>query len=320
MECEVLSGRGRVKLIHEGKELIVPPYPKLMHPPQELPSEAVAELKWDGYNVRTLRFDGEIVSLLRGGRIDEKTAKMIKEFYGDNILRFFEKHPNLILCGEVIGKKTMAGYKNVEFDYLIFDIMDLKKEEEERFLGLHEKLKLISDYGFHYVGNIGIFKDLKTLMEEMKKLPPTSEGIEGVVVKTIDGKNIFKLRYDMHLDIFSDKIVGKDKKIHKRKEDEEIFVHFIQGYPEEELGLKRGISPKEFNKLEGMIESLYSLKSKEEIISKSKEITEYMYSLLLESGDFDEEMQKKLYSEVKRYVGKHVGKAIKKKGEQMQKP
>ncbi len=312
MKCEVLSGRGRVKLIKGERVLIVPPYPKLMHPPEELPSEAVAELKWDGYNVRTLQFDGELVSLLRGGRIDEKTSRMILDFYGDRILRFFKENPNLVLCGEVVGKKTMARYKAVDFDYIIFDIMDIEREDS-RFLGLEEKLNLLSSYDLHYAGNIGVFRDLKTLMEEMKKLPSPEEGIEGVVVKTLDGKNIFKLRYDMHPDKFPEKLQFRSKG-YRRKKEEDIFAHFIQGYPQEELGLNRGLSPDEFYKLEKMIEGLYSLDSKNEVISKSKEITEYIYSILLDCGDFDEETQKKLYGYVKKYVGRHAGKAMKAKG------
>ncbi len=42
-------------------------------------------------------------------------------------------------------------------------------------------------------------------------------------------------------------------------------------------------------------------------------MTEFLYAAIVDSGDYDEEMKKKLHKHVKRYVSKHVGKAIKRK-------
>ncbi len=311
MEYKILSGRGRVKLVKGEKSLVIPPYPKLIHPMEVYPVPMVGELKWDGYNVRTLRFDGEIVSLLRGGRPDDKTRDMIVDFYGDKLIKFFDDNPNLILCGEVIGKKTMAGCKSVEFDYLIFDIMDLSRDEEQRFLEYREKLALIDKYGFNYTGSAGTFKDVHETLKWMQEHSPDNECIEGLVLKSYDGNQIFKLRYDMHEELFKDKIKRTKREPRKRGKDEIIYTHFMQGYPEEELGMKRGITEDEFNKLQAMIDKMYALDNKEDIIRVGEEMTEFLYNAILDSGDYDEEIQKKLLKHVKRYVAKQIGKAIK---------
>ena len=315
MEYSILSGRGRVKLVKGEKSLIIPPYPKLIHPMETFPVPMVGEFKWDGYNVRTLRFDGEIVSLLRGGRPDDKTRDMIEDFYGDELTRFFDENPNLVLCGEVIGKKTMAGCKSVEFDYLIFDIMDLNRGEDQRFLGYREKLALIDKYGFHYTGSAGTFKDIEEALKWMQENSPDNDCIEGLVLKSPDGNQIFKLRYDMHEELFKDKVKRNKREPRRKGKDEIIYTHFMQGYPEEELGMKRGITEDEFNKLQAMIDKMYVLSDKEEIIKMGEKMTEFLYKAILDSGDYDEEIQKELLKHVKKYAAKHVGKAIKRAGE-----
>ncbi len=309
MGYSIMSGRGRVKLVRGERALIVPPYPKLIHPMENFPQPMIGELKWDGYNVRTLQFDGEIVSLLRGGRPDDKTRDMIVDFYGEKLTKFFDENPNLILCGEVIGKKTMAGCKSVDFDYLIFDIMDLRRDEDQRFLGYREKLVLIEKYGFSYTGSAGTFKDIHEVLRWMQERSPDNECIEGLVLKSQDGNHIFKLRYDMHEELFKDRI--KKREPRKRGDDEIIYTHFMQGYPEEELGMKRGITDDEFNKLQAMIDEIYGIGNKEEIIKYGEKMTEFLYNAILNSGDYDDEIRNKLYKHVKRYVAKQVGKAIK---------
>ncbi len=309
MKYSIMSGRGRVKLVIGERALIVPPYPKLIHPMEKFNTEMVGEFKWDGYNVRTLRFDGEIVSLLRGGRPDDKTRDLIVDFYGDKLRIFFDENPALVLCGEVIGKKTMARCKSVELDYLIFDIMDLNREEEQRFLGYKEKLELIEKYGFNYTGSAGKFHNLHEVLNWMQKSSPDNECIEGLVLKSLDGNRIFKLRYDMHEELFKDRI--KKREPRRRGDDEIIYTHFMQGYPEEELGMRRGITDEEFNELQVMLDEMYAANNKEETIKLGEEMTEFLYAAILSSGDYDEEMKDKLYKRVKRYVAKQVGKAIK---------
>ena len=311
MKYEVLSGRGCVKLINKNSVLVVPPYPKLIHPEDVFETKMVAELKWNGYNVRTLKFGDEIVSLTRGGHIDTKTRDMIVDFYGEKLTNFFKDNPSLILCGEVIGKKTMAAYKGVEFDYLIFDIMDLEREEEDRFLGYDEKLSLINKYGFNYVGFAGVFTNIHDTLKWMQENGlPERNGIEGVVLKSLDGKQIFKLRYDMHKELFKDKL-GKPKKERKVKAEESIFSHFMQGYPEEELGMVRGITQAELETVESIINSMYELQNKEEVLKKGKELMNYLSKVVLRSGKYSEDIKKGLLTHIKRYVGKQVGKAIK---------
>ncbi|NPA75863.1 MAG: hypothetical protein GXO25_07295 [Euryarchaeota archaeon] len=309
MEFEILSSRGKVKISGGENEVIIPPYPKMIHPPQMFNEPMVAELKWNGYNVRTFGIGADIVSILRGGRPDDRTRDMILEHYGDKIRRFFEEHGNMVLCGEVIGKKTMAKYKAVEFDYLIFDIIELG--EEPRFLGHEEKKKLIEEYGFNYVGDVGVFDSYGAVLKKLSELPGPEHGVEGVVLKALDGSYIFKLRYDMHPDMFRSKINEEWRRRERR--EEVIFAHFIQGYPEEELGLMRGISIDEFREIEREMESFYSVPP-DELERRAQEVSERLYRMLESAGEFDDEMKARLRRVVNRYVAKELKKAKKHTG------
>ena len=77
--------------------------------------------------------------------------------------------------------------------------------------------------------------------------------------------------------------------------------------------MRRGITGDEFNKLQAMLDELYGLINKEEIIKYGEKMTEFLYDAIIDFGDYDEEMKAKLYKHVKRYVAKHVRKAMKRR-------
>ena len=49
-----MSGNGHIKLVKGESSVVIPPYPKLIHPMEKFNTGMVGEFKWDGYNVRTL--------------------------------------------------------------------------------------------------------------------------------------------------------------------------------------------------------------------------------------------------------------------------
>jgi hypothetical protein len=303
MREEIISVAGRVKM---GK-VIIPPYPKILHL-AKLEHPMFAQKKIDGFNIRIAKIEREWVAFLRGGLIDKKTNELIKENIGKELERFFRVYPNLVLCMEVIGKKTMSNYKgNKDFDYFVFDIMNLNRPEKTRFLNSEIVSGICGTFKLNFVGNLGLFEDLKKLKEQMLELPGYCEG---VVLKSVDGNEILKYKWEDDPLFFKDRIKIKRKGIYKPRPEEDIVSHFFQGYEQTELGLKKGFTDKEFKEYLNLVEKIFS-GSKEDIGKKSDRVVKWLMELISKKGKFDKDMLGKIEKEFKKKIGKEVSKALK---------
>lgn len=54
----------------------------------------------NGYNIRVSSVDGQIISLTGGGFICPYSTEVAREQISSEI---FEDHPDLVLCGEMVG-------------------------------------------------------------------------------------------------------------------------------------------------------------------------------------------------------------------------
>ncbi len=305
MEYEILSTGGKVRIINNGEEKIVPKYPKLLHL-KEINKKFYVQRKIDGYNVRIVLVGNEIFTLLRGGMPHEETKKLISKF--KEIENFLKKNKDLILCCEIIGKKTMANYKgNEDVKYFVFDIM----RYDGSFLTQEEVEKLCKEYKLNYIGNEGIVSNFEELNKIAKKLPGEKEGIEGVVVKSLDGKEIYKYKWKDNEELFKDKIVKRAKQ--KKEKVEKIIVsHFLQGYEEKELGLNEGISKDEFEKYQEMLNE--EIENIEELKRQVNKIVSFLMNCISKKGNFNEELKKKIEKEFRGLVSNKLFKLLKRKG------
>lgn len=322
VECEILSTNGRVKLSKGGKTLEVLGYPKMLHLSKDakLEKEMVVQPKIDGYNVRILLFDGEIVTLLRGGAIDQKTQEIIIGIFGEKLRNFFTVNPDKVLCVEVIGKKTMASYKGEsDVDFHVFDIFALGDESDSRFLDAAKCKRLCDRFGFKFIDTFGPTRDMSfvndTITSFSERLPDKklARGLEGAVLKSVDGAERWKYKWEDNPELFADKI-KPEKERKPEPPDSRIVAHFLQGYPEPELGLAGAMSGEEFKAYQSKLEELeMACTSREKIGDASAQIVSWLMASIKQKGDFPPEMLEKIEKQFRQVVGRKVSEFLMKK-------
>ncbi|MHA1278372.1 MAG: RNA ligase family protein [Candidatus Helarchaeota archaeon] len=315
IEGEILSTNGRVKVL----DLVIPPYPKLLHL-SNLTTPMLAQLKVNGYNVRVAYIPelSNFVALLRGGYICAKTTHVLRKEFSPIFLKFFEDHPQKILVMEVLGKDTLANlhvdYYKQTYDfksvgYFVFDIMDLKRPDSERFLPFKDVKYLCETYNLQLIPLLGTFERLDALDEKLREVSPV---FEGVVMKSFDGKERLKYRFDQKPELFADKL---PKKKEKKVSPEQVIVdHFFQGYGEPELGLNSGISQEEMEQYQQRLDSLKATLEKDpsKIGEGTQEILRFLIELIRIHGVFDENRLSAIKKTLKKQVGSKIGKILKK--------
>lgn len=299
---KILSTSGRVKV----DELEIPPYPKLLHL-NKLESPMYAQKKINGYNLRICSFEKEFVCLLRGGLVDPKTTELVELNLKRKLERLFRVYPRLVLCMEITGSETMSNYKgDKEFDYSVFDIMNLDRPEKTRFLSSEVVKGICEKFDLTFVGNLGLYEDIKKLRIKMHNL---DDKYEGVVLKSVNGNEILKYKWEDD-EIFKDKIKKQVKLKFRESKEAQIVSHFMQGYSEPKLGLNEGISGKEFKIYQDMLEKL-SFTDKKGLGVHAIKISDYLMGSIETKGNFDEKLLGRIEKIFKKNIGKYVHKVIK---------
>ncbi|PIW41120.1 MAG: hypothetical protein COW21_03675, partial [Candidatus Aenigmarchaeota archaeon CG15_BIG_FIL_POST_REV_8_21_14_020_37_27] len=319
IEGEILSTNGRVKMM--GME--IPPYPKLLHL-STLNKKMIAQKKINGYNVRLTYLPklNNFIAVLRGGYVCAKTTFMLRKHFSDLFMNFFKENQRKILCMEVLGKKSLANlhtdyykeqYGFEDVGYFIFDIMDMEKPEDERFIPFERVEKICKKYNLQLIPTIGVFDGMEDLNKKLQEIPSV---FEGAVVKSLDGREIMKYRFDSRPEIFINKIPTREK---RQKPPEEIVVtHFFQGYEEAELGLDSGITQEEMDKYQQMLDEMGKViaKNKSKISEQSDKIVAFLMKSINEHGTFEEDMLKEIEKLFKQKIGYQVGRFLRMKDRQ----
>ena len=315
IEGEILSTSGRVRIF----DLEIPPYPKLLHL-MDLNKEMLAQKKVNGYNVRLAYIPklNNYVAILRGGYVCAKTTWLLRKTYNHLFLKFFNDHPSKILVMEVLGKKSLANIhveyykKNYGFEdigFFIFDIMDLEKDYKNRFLSMQEVKNFCEMYNLPLIPSIGIVETLDELNKKLQELPSI---FEGAVLKSLDGKERWKYRFDQHPELFSDKIPKKEKK--KPSPETIIINHFFQGYGEPELGLVSGITQDELNEYQKKLDEMKAIiiEDPSQIGKQSNDLVSFLMELIKKHGTFSNERIQSIEKAVKKRVASIISKIVRK--------
>ena len=103
------------------------------------------EEKIDGYNVRVARLGGELVALTRGGFVCPFTTDRLPDLLD---LRFFDDHPDRVLCAEVAGpdQPYVVGHPPQVTDDVQIFAFDLMAVGEPGFLPDDETQTLLDAY------------------------------------------------------------------------------------------------------------------------------------------------------------------------------
>lgn len=162
------------------------------------------EEKLNGYNVRVARLDGlpnedgelsdcgEVVAFTRSGYICPYTTRKVRDLLAPDA--FFDDHPDLLLCGELVGPEnpyTAHEYPGVDSTgCYVFDVRervsgDPRPVAERRDLCETYDLQAVPDFGTHDPAEaVEAARDAIDDLDEM--------GREGVVLKSADGTRQLK--------------------------------------------------------------------------------------------------------------------------------
>jgi len=143
------------------------------------------EEKIEGYNVRLIKVEDEILAFTRRGYICAFATDRWEDFLPE-LPRFFEDNPNLIVCAEVAGPENpfvseYPAYIKEDINFFVFDFM---KKGTGEFLNVSEKLKLLEKYSLNSPEINGPFdpeRDYERIKELLKRYH--LEKREGVVFK-----------------------------------------------------------------------------------------------------------------------------------------
>ncbi|HID47906.1 MAG TPA: RNA ligase [Methanothermococcus okinawensis] len=190
--------RGTVLFLNERMDVVMG-YPKIRRALVLDPTvkkyfidQVVVEEKLNGYNVRVVNIDNEILGITRGGRICPFTTKKVLKLLNTDILK---DHPKITLCGEMIGlnnpyvphyypevdREIYRDESTVIRENLGLYIFDIR--EGDRSLPVEERNKLLEEYNVPYVKPLGVFN--KEEIEEIKStvVKLDRENREGIVMK-----------------------------------------------------------------------------------------------------------------------------------------
>jgi putative ATP-dependent DNA ligase len=144
--------------------------------------KVLVEEKMNGYNVRVAFIDDKLIALTRGGFICPYTTEKV-----NYLLRrdFFQDHPDLVLCGEMVGPDSPyvpKTFYNIEsLDFFAFDV---RKINSGYPMSVMERRKLMDEYGIKSVRLYGEFEVGEAhiaISEIIKDFGNTLR--EGVVIK-----------------------------------------------------------------------------------------------------------------------------------------
>ena len=164
-------------------------YPKIRRPlmlaaaiERHFSDRVAVEEKMNGHNVRILSINGEIVALTRGGFICPYSTEVARSKIPEEV---FEKHPQRVLCGEMVGPENpyvaSSIYPTEGIDFYLFD---LAEKNSRTTSGVHRTHELAEEYGLLSAALLGEFSK-ETAAERIKEIVIKlgRQGREGVVMK-----------------------------------------------------------------------------------------------------------------------------------------
>ena len=145
------------------------------------------EEKMNGYNVRVASIDGEVVALTRGGFICPYSTEVALRLIPGDV---FNDHPDLILCGEMVGPENPYVPKDIyPTDSIDFYLFDLSRKNWRGTLGVHKTHEFAEEHGLRATPMLGEFRtdraydEIRGIVERLGK-----KGREGIVMKDPENK------------------------------------------------------------------------------------------------------------------------------------
>lgn len=140
------------------------------------------EEKMNGYNVRVALVGDELAGLTRGGFVCPYTTEKASELIGRD---FFLEHPDLVLCGEMVGPDSPYVPKSIyDIESLEFFIFDIREKLTGKPMPVMKRRELVDEYGLRSVRLFGEYDVEKAHIEIEGVIKGFGKSLnEGVVIK-----------------------------------------------------------------------------------------------------------------------------------------
>ena len=159
--------------------------------------QVAVEEKMNGYNVRVAMIGDALVGLTRGGFICPYTTEKAEDLIG---FEFFHDHPDLVLCGEMVGPDSPYVPKTFyNIESLEFFVFDIREKCTGKPLPVMKRRALVEEYGLNSVllfGEFDIERAHDAITGIIKDFKDTLR--EGVVIKDPE-MNIPPVKYTSSL-------------------------------------------------------------------------------------------------------------------------
>lgn len=149
------------------------------------------EEKRNGYNVRVARIDGDVLGFTRGGYLCPYTTSKVRELLDPDSV--FDAHPDLMLCGELIGPENpYTPHEYPEVESAAFEVFDVRDRETGRPLAVDRRRELCDRHDLATVPNFGEYDPaaadaVREVIDDLDR-----ESKEGVVLQSMDGTRQLK--------------------------------------------------------------------------------------------------------------------------------
>lgn len=142
----------------------------------------VAEEKMNGYNVRVALIGDKLAGITRGGFVCPYTTEKANDLIARE---FFLNHPELVLCGEMVGPDNPYVPKSFyDIESLEFFAFDVREKITGKPMPVMKRRALMEEYGIKSVRLFGEFDVSEAHIEIEKIIKKLGSAMhEGVVIK-----------------------------------------------------------------------------------------------------------------------------------------
>ncbi|WP_276253510.1 RNA ligase [Halomontanus rarus] len=162
--------------------------------PEHFHGPVAVEEKLNGYNVRLVRIDGEVLAFTRSGIVCPFTTRVVRRDLEAELEAVFDEHPRAMVCGEMIGPENpYTAHEYPDVDSIAFRAFGWRDRERGTPLPVLERRERYESFGVPQTRYFGtdepdaIADRLPDLVDELD-----AEGREGVVLQSRDGDRQLK--------------------------------------------------------------------------------------------------------------------------------
>lgn len=185
------SGVEAGTVIFENGEIVFG-YPKIKRAMMLVPAiqrhfsgTVAVEEKMNGYNVRVASIDGDVYALTRGGFICPFSTEVVRDRIDH---RIFYDHPDIVLCGEMVGPENPYVPKEIyNIDSIDFYLFDISRKNRQGTCGIARTHAIGEEYGLRCTPLLGEFRADRAALEIFQIVRRLgNRGREGVIIKDIE--------------------------------------------------------------------------------------------------------------------------------------